>query len=160
MKRVTDTKDYSIRVNKDSNDEIGNLITGFNQMLEEIEDRNLVLLQRQEHLHQLAHFDSLTHLPNRSLFGRLSQSLNYCKRNNKVLSVMFIDLDHFKDINDTYGHRCGDLLLTFGNQVVYRRSCVIAIHWHDLGEMNLLFSSGYRQSFQRLSGGTAHIFFV
>jgi diguanylate cyclase (GGDEF)-like protein len=113
MQKVSDTKDYSIRVNKDSNDEIGNLITGFNQMLEEIEDRNLVLLQRQEHLHQLAHFDSLTHLPNRSLFyDRLSQALNYCKRNNKVLSVMFIDLDHFKDINDTYGHRCGDLLLT------------------------------------------------
>lgn len=113
MQRVSDTKDFSIRVERSSNDEIGKLITGFNQMLEEIEDRNLALVQRQEHLHQLAHFDPLTGLPNRTLYyDRLSQALHYAKRHSKVLSVMFIDLDHFKDINDTFGHRCGDLLLT------------------------------------------------
>lgn len=113
MQKVSDTKDYSIRVIRDSDDEIGCLMTGFNQMLEEIEDRNQVLLQRQEHLHQLAHFDPLTTLPNRTLFyDRLSQALNYSKRNSKIMAVLFIDLDHFKNINDTFGHRCGDLLLT------------------------------------------------
>jgi diguanylate cyclase len=112
MQKVSDTKDFSIRVSKTSNDEIGGLITGFNQMLEEIEDRNQILLQRQEHLHQLAHFDPLTGLPNRTLFyDRLSQALSYAKRHKKSLLVMFIDLDHFKDINDTFGHRSGDLLL-------------------------------------------------
>jgi diguanylate cyclase (GGDEF)-like protein len=113
MQKVSETKDFSIRVTKTSNDEIGGLITGFNQMLEEIEDRNQILLQRQEHLHQLAHFDPLTGLPNRTLFyDRLSQALSYAKRHKKNLLVMFIDLDHFKDINDTFGHRSGDLLLT------------------------------------------------
>ena len=113
MQKVSDTKDFSIRVIKDSNDEIGSLMTGFNEMLEEIEDRNQILLQRQEHLHQLAHFDPLTSLPNRTLFyDRFSQALNYSKRHNKALAVMFIDLDHFKNINDTFGHRCGDQLLT------------------------------------------------
>jgi len=113
MQKVSDTKDFSIRVSRTSNDEIGGLITGFNQMLEEIEERNQILLQRQEHLHQLAHFDPLTGLPNRTLFyDRLSQALNYAKRHKKTLLVMFIDLDHFKDINDTFGHRSGDLLLT------------------------------------------------
>lgn len=113
MQKVSDTKDFTIRVTKTSNDEIGGLITGFNQMLEEIEDRNQILLQRQQHLHQLAHFDPLTSLPNRTLFyDRLSQALHYAKRHQKSLLVMFIDLDHFKDINDTFGHRSGDLLLT------------------------------------------------
>jgi len=113
MQKVSESKDFSIRVAKTSNDEIGGLITGFNLMLEEIEDRNQILLQRQEHLNQLAHFDPLTGLPNRTLFyDRLSQALSYAKRHKKVLLVMFIDLDHFKDINDTFGHRSGDLLLT------------------------------------------------
>jgi diguanylate cyclase (GGDEF)-like protein len=113
MQKVSDTKDFSIRVAKTSNDEIGGLIAGFNQMLEEVEDRNLILLQRQEHLNQLAHFDPLTGLPNRTLFyDRLSQALNYAKRHKKILLVMFIDLDHFKEINDTFGHRSGDLMLT------------------------------------------------
>jgi len=113
MQKVSETKDFSIRVTSSSDDEIGVLMTGFNQMLEEIEDRNQVLVQRQEHLHHLAHFDSLTGLPNRTLFyDRLSQALHLAKRNGMTLSVMFIDLDHFKDINDTIGHRNGDLLLT------------------------------------------------
>lgn len=113
MQNVSESKDFSIRVIRTSDDEIGELITGFNQMLGEIEDRNQALIQRQEHLHQLAHFDPLTGLPNRTLFyDRLSQALYYAKRHQKSLSVLFIDLDHFKDINDSFGHRSGDLLLT------------------------------------------------
>jgi diguanylate cyclase (GGDEF)-like protein len=60
----------------------------------------------------LAHHDSLTHLPNRTLFfERLAQGLVLAKRNNTRLAIMYIDLDRFKPVNDTYGHAVGDILL-------------------------------------------------
>jgi diguanylate cyclase (GGDEF)-like protein/PAS domain S-box-containing protein len=64
-------------------------------------------------LTHLANFDSLTGLSNRTLFhDRLEHALSQSKRNNKRLGLLFIDLDRFKPINDTYGHQIGDLLLT------------------------------------------------
>jgi diguanylate cyclase (GGDEF)-like protein len=112
MRQVSVSKDYALRAVKPSNDEVGLLCDGFNEMLAEIEERNEILRQRQSHLQQLAHFDSLTRLPNRTLFyDRLSQALHYAHRTKENVAVIFIDLDHFKDVNDTLGHRVGDLLL-------------------------------------------------
>ena len=60
----------------------------------------------------LAYYDALTGLPNRSLFlNRLDQEIKKAYRNRTHLSLMFIDLDRFKDINDTLGHDVGDQLL-------------------------------------------------
>ena len=68
------------------------------------------LLENQ--LSNLAHFDALTNLPNRTLFDdRLKLALAYAKREKKMLATMFIDLDLFKEINDLYGHEVGDLVL-------------------------------------------------
>ncbi|MDZ4141764.1 MAG: EAL domain-containing protein [Methylotenera sp.] len=66
----------------------------------------------QQELHQLAYFDPLTNLPNRRLlFDRLQQAVISSTRNHLHGAILFIDLDHFKTLNDTKGHNYGDLLL-------------------------------------------------
>lgn len=68
--------------------------------------------QAMERIQYLAHYDVLTDLPNRRLLeDRLEQALARAKRNHKSLAVMFLDLDRFKQINDTLGHDQGDELL-------------------------------------------------
>lgn len=66
----------------------------------------------EERIHQLAYFDELTDLPNRRmLIDRLNQALVNAKRHRRAMAVMFLDLDNFKQINDTLGHDTGDELL-------------------------------------------------
>lgn len=82
--------------------------------------RNLVLVGRdvterknaEQRIHHLAYHDTLTDLPNRRLYIQyVSKEINQAKRVHSQLAVMFLDLDHFKDINDTWGHDAGDLIL-------------------------------------------------
>ncbi|MDP3266781.1 MAG: EAL domain-containing protein [Sulfuricurvum sp.] len=66
----------------------------------------------EERLHYLANFDLLTGLPNHiQLEDRINYTLKTAKRHNGEFAVMFLDLDHFKDINDALGHKSGDKLL-------------------------------------------------
>lgn len=63
-------------------------------------------------LHQLAHFDVLTDLPNRRTFSdRIQHEINLAVRRGTKLAVVFIDIDHFKTINDSLGHATGDRVL-------------------------------------------------
>jgi len=65
-----------------------------------------------ERIQRLSHFDSLTGLPNLTLFTDLfRQAIGQAARNGESLAMVFVDIDHFKHINDTLGHRVGDLLL-------------------------------------------------
>jgi diguanylate cyclase (GGDEF)-like protein/PAS domain S-box-containing protein len=66
----------------------------------------------EQRLERLALYDTLTNLPNRTLFfDRMSQLLALAKRDRHVVAVLYMDLDRFKVINDTLGHEVGDLLL-------------------------------------------------
>jgi diguanylate cyclase (GGDEF)-like protein len=68
--------------------------------------------QNEERLRTLAHFDNLTGLPNRFLFHDHAElALAQAARNNKQVAILFLDLDHFKVVNDTMGHCAGDVLL-------------------------------------------------
>ena len=81
-------------------------------------------LDRQR-LFRMAHYDGLTGLPNRSLFyDRLEQTIQLSRRYNRSFAILYMDLDGFKNVNDTLGHDNGDLML----QVIASRlqSCVRA----------------------------------
>lgn len=74
----------------------------------------------QEELRQLANFDRLTGLPNRAMFhDRLQHALEKARRNNTQIALLFIDVDHFKKINDSLGHQLGDRVLrSIGKRLV------------------------------------------
>lgn len=69
--------------------------------------------ENEDRLRHLAHFDALTNLPNRFLFqDHVELALAQAARNGRQVAIMFLDLDNFKTVNDTHGHRAGDNLLT------------------------------------------------
>ena len=86
-------------------DELGELASAFNNM-------RLAISAREQQITAMAYHDALTGLPNRALFNdRLHQAIGVGKRLNHPVSVMLIDLNRFKEVNDTFGHHVGDLLL-------------------------------------------------
>lgn len=89
----------------------------------EFADRIAVGLSREaweEQLYYQAHYDALTHLPNRLLVtDRLQQALARAKRQGIYTAVLFLDVDRFKTVNDSLGHRIGDrLLLEFSRRLL------------------------------------------
>lgn len=79
--------------------------------------------QIEDEIKQMAYYDTLTHLPNRRLLNEhLELAIESSKRTQRFAATMFLDLDNFKPLNDTYGHEVGDILLI---EVAYRlKSCV------------------------------------
>lgn len=119
---------------KGGKDEIGHLMQLFAGMAQSVwaarselearvAERTAALQQSQARLQHMAQHDSLTGLANRALFSdRLQQALTAARRDQTHLALLFLDLDHFKPVNDDYGHAVGDELL----KVVAQRmlSCV------------------------------------
>lgn len=94
----------SIHLVKNDQGEIANYIALFS----DITERKTSF----EQIKHLAHYDALTNLPNRSLLNeRLDSAIAAAKRQNRKVAVLFLDLDRFKNVNDSLGHFAGDLLL-------------------------------------------------
>jgi len=92
-------------INIKSNDEIGVLAKSFQTMSQNLK-------QIHEEVNHSANHDSLTGLPNRSMFmNYLTETIATSKKQGQKSSLLFLDLDDFKNINDTLGHQAGDILL-------------------------------------------------
>lgn len=88
---------------------------GFYSMMTDLTERK----KTERELQRLARFDTLTGLPNRSqIYERMEQSLARCDRSGGLVGCLYLDVDHFKHINDTYGHAGGDeVLRQFGDRL-------------------------------------------
>jgi len=91
------------------------LLDKLNQVAQTIQyklDAQKLKEQEIANLYNLAHYDNLTQIPNRFLFNlRFDEAISRAKRRKGVFTLFFIDLDNFKNINDTYGHAAGDAVL-------------------------------------------------
>lgn len=123
VKELSTTNNYTKRLKFDQNNELRILLDGFHHLLDIVVKREAELKNHSDNLQDLinkrtkelykkSHFDSLTNLPNRALLlDRLDHAIKNAKRKQETLSILFLDLDRFKIINDTLGHNIGDQLL-------------------------------------------------
>jgi diguanylate cyclase (GGDEF)-like protein len=112
IRQVTVSGDLSLRLDARGNDEMSALAGAVNAMLAAIQKAKAELLQAQESLRFHAEHDHLTGILNRrAIRDLLRRELARCRRENQTLGVIVADVDHFKRINDHYGHGAGDAAL-------------------------------------------------
>jgi diguanylate cyclase (GGDEF)-like protein len=112
MQEVRVKNQFTSQVSLPEADELASLGSEFNHMIEELRVRDLAMADAEAKLQEQALSDALTGLPNRRLLSdRLSQSIATAKRDGSMVAVLYIDLDGFKLVNDSFGHNFGDVLL-------------------------------------------------
>lgn len=139
---------YNIRVTRFLEDDQKRLLFEFSEVTDSFERirqlresisqlrmLNEELKQKERAIQNLAYYDQLTGVANRALFYELAEKfLHAAERNHEVLGLMFIDVDNFKQINDTYGHEAGDKVLVQVADIlntVTRRNDVVARYGGD-----------------------------
>ncbi len=112
MEQVSTEQQFDTQVSVRGSEEIAQLVVGFNNMLAELRHRDWAKREAESQLQHMALIDDLTGLPNRRLLAdRLSQNLAKARRENRMVALLYIDLDGFKLVNDSLGHGVGDVLL-------------------------------------------------
>lgn len=117
--RVRESRDYSLQAQVSGTREISDLTSSFNSMLREIDEeveknrrQNELLKSQRSQMETLANFDALTGLSNRQfVMQTLRLALASAKREQRDFAILFMDLDGFKAVNDSFGHEVGDRLL-------------------------------------------------
>ncbi|MEJ2619619.1 MAG: EAL domain-containing protein [Candidatus Thiodiazotropha sp.] len=101
-------------------DDLMAVVITYRDITEHLETVDELQIKKQQ-LQQLAEKDSLTQLPNRFLFSKLlNQAISRANRTNSLLALLFLDLDRFKEVNDSLGHDAGDeLLVTTANRLLH-----------------------------------------
>lgn len=122
---ITENAELNLRVSRYEYDEsnyliiecidVTNQFTRINQLKEYVNklySLNKELKEKEKMIRKLAYYDAQTGLVNRTLFYKISEKvLEFSKRNNSIMGLMFIDVDNFKIINDKFGHETGDKVL-------------------------------------------------
>ena len=131
-------------------------------LIDEINERRRI----ESNLKHIAHHDALTNLPNRLLLdARLNHAIERAKREDLQVAVMFIDLDHFKTINDSLGHDIGDqLLISVSNRLLHcvreddtvarlggDEFIIIIEQVHDIGDLDALLKKIMKVTSQTIS---------
>ncbi len=145
---ISDELNINLKISKIENNDskylifecsdVTNQIVRINQLKDhskELQKLNRILKQQEEEITRLAYYDELTGLANRLLFYNIGEKmLQDSIRNNKIMGIMFIDIDKFKSINDTYGHAVGDKVLKRVGEVLeatIRQNDIAARHGGD-----------------------------
>lgn len=116
---ISNNRNFKLRATIYEQDDIGQLSSHFNELLKRLEfwqkDLHQQLAEQQAHgeaMQVLAHNDDLTGINNRLTFNQhLSSAFIFADEHNQKMALLFIDLDKFKFVNDTYGHKAGDKVL-------------------------------------------------
>lgn len=119
MRKVSKDGGLTAQAHPSGQDEIGEMASVFHHMVDELSHRENSLQQElkerrriEAKLSEIAHFDTVTSLPNRHSFNsQIDKALINYKYDLEKFALIYIDLDNFKYVNDTFGHHVGDLLL-------------------------------------------------
>ncbi|MGB0066258.1 MAG: EAL domain-containing protein, partial [Terracidiphilus sp.] len=112
MEKVPAEQKFDARVSVRGSQEIAGLVVGFNAMLAQLLEKDNARRDAETRLMLQATIDDLTGLPNRRVLAdQLSQSMARARREQHMLGLLYIDLDGFKLVNDSFGHAAGDRLL-------------------------------------------------
>ncbi|MCI4626354.1 MAG: diguanylate cyclase, partial [Candidatus Magnetoovum sp. WYHC-5] len=112
VKGIGESGDLSKRIEVKGNDEIARLVGAVNEMLDVLEESH-------NKLHYLSYYDALTGLPNRLMLSQnIYLAIAAARRRQSAFALLFIDIDNFKNVNDTMGHDVGDMLINEVAQIL------------------------------------------
>lgn len=114
FQKIRKTQDYSLRIEVQSKDEMGQLVNGINELLAYIEEENIHEKATQRQLKDKAERDPLTGIKNKKAIEQyILEKLQISTEMNQPIILGFLDIDDFKDFNTNYGHQTGDEVIRF-----------------------------------------------
>lgn len=123
LHRIKESGDYSLRIEGEGTNEIAELSREINDMIGYIEEEKIYEKEQKRKLKYKAERDSLTKAYNKEIIEkRIKSMLEACKLEHQAFSMVFVDVDNFKQFNTNYGHMVGDQVLQFVTETLERET--------------------------------------